>query len=164
MHQTIIYRRCSLGLKSGHWEDHNIQFTSFSLSSNHSVTSAFCFSIMWEKWHYATLLQPYRGIYDNTYIMLFHSKSCHAQLQPMNPPPAFLSPSFTPPPISHIGCEAPIQYTSTGLQCGGFSSGAPGSVLFLFKPIQNHPHFLLRWLGPQTELADCSESCCDRWH
>lgn len=74
-------------------------------------------------------------------------------------PPAFLF--FHSPPISP-GCETPILYTSTGLQCGGFSSGAPGSAMFLFKPIQNKPHFLLRWLWPQTKLADCSESCSDR--
>lgn len=59
------------------------------------------------------------------------------------------------------GFNAHIQYTTTGLPCGGFPSRAPGPAGFLFKTIQNIPHFLLRRLGPEAKLADCPESRCD---
>lgn len=60
------------------------------------------------------------------------------------------------------GFKAPVHYTSTGLQRRGFPAGVSGSVLLLCDPVQNPPHFHLRFSGHQTQLAECSESCCDR--
>lgn len=60
------------------------------------------------------------------------------------------------------GYKAPLHYTSTGLQRRGFPPGVSGSVLLPSDPVQNQPHFHLRFSGHQTQLAECSESCCDR--
>lgn len=70
--------------------------------------------------------------------------------------------AFVTHDIISLGCEAPLLYTFNGLHSRGFPPGGQSASLFLFNPVGNHSHFLLRELGPQTQLGGCSKSCCGR--
>lgn len=63
---------------------------------------------------------------------------------------------------SPLGCEALLPYTLAGLRCGRAPPGAPPTSLFLFNPVENCSHFLLRELRSQTQVDGSSQSGCDR--
>lgn len=73
-----------------------------------------------------------------------------------------LSFAFVTHDIISLGFDAPLLYTFTGLHSRGFPPGGQSASLFLFNPVGNHSHFLLRELGPQTQLGSCSKSCSGR--